>query len=169
MRLLGPRRVPASSKPDPIHTQRSRLRVSVEIVKRDPRLAGLSADHHRALVLARRAAAGALPVAALRVRFDEELEPHFRIEEDVLLPALCQAGDDDLAARTLRDHARMRDALSRAEAGDPKAVAEFSALLVAHVRFEERELFPACEMKLSPTLLEEVWTRRPHRRDAVRS
>ena len=120
-------------------------------MRRDPRLRGLSAEHHHALVLARRAAGQS--GAWLRARFEAELAPHFAVEERVLLPAL---GDDPLVARTLEDHRALRAEVEAAERGDAEAVARFAERLVAHVRFEERELFPRCEEVLPAEVLEAV-------------
>jgi hypothetical protein len=122
-------------------------------VRRDPRLRRLSAEHHRALVLARRA--WREPAAALRARFEADIAPHFEIEERVLLPALAAAGEAELVARTLADHRALRAELEAAEAGDPYAAARFGERLTAHVRFEERELFPRCE-ELPSEVLDEV-------------
>jgi hypothetical protein len=119
-------------------------------MKRDARLRVLSSEHHHALVLARRASRGELSLADAQRAFDEDLAPHFAVEESLLLPPLCAAGRPDLAERTLREHDRIRDALSRSEIG------EFGRLLTEHVRFEERELFPACEMLLAASVLEAV-------------
>lgn len=130
-------------------------------MKRDPRLRGLSSDHHRALVLARRLARAGAAWArddglALGAQFDAELEPHFRVEEEVLLPALRSAGASALVERTLADHAAMRASVSVARAGDGAAARALGAQLLAHVRFEERELFPACEAMLGEGILDDV-------------
>lgn len=131
-------------------------------MKRDPRLHGLSSDHHQALVLARRIEAGALDVAQTRRSFDAELVPHFAVEEEILLPALRAAGRADLADRTKADHEAIRDALVRAERGEPNALSELASLVTRHVRFEERELFPCCETTLPASVLDAVHARRPH-------
>jgi hypothetical protein len=133
-------------------------------VKRHPHLRLLSDDHHAALVLARRTrraagrGAGRGELAAMWQdvgrRFALELEPHFRVEEERLLPALEAAGEGALVERTRADHARLR-ALVRAEAA-PEVAAEFAALLHRHVRFEERELFGRAEEVLAPSILEAV-------------
>jgi hypothetical protein len=137
-------------------------------VKRDPRLQGLSSDHHQGLVLARRIARacadGRGDAAEARRRFEAELEPHFRAEEELLLPALAAAGEGELVRRTLDDHATLRGHLAAAEAGDPGRLAAFAALLDAHIRFEERELFPAAERRLSADELARVLERAPHPR-----
>lgn len=131
-------------------------------MKRDPRLQGLSSEHHGALVLARalsrRAEGGTVDaalVADLRRRFERDLAPHFRVEEEALLPALKAIGDADLADRVGGDHASLRAHLSAAEGGDLDRVADFARLLSEHVRFEERVLFPRCEEAV-PSALDEV-------------
>jgi hemerythrin-like domain-containing protein len=131
-------------------------------VKRHPSLQPLSDDHHGALVLARhtrRAAERAHDPSALvetwqelRRRFARELEPHFRVEEDALFPQLEAAGEGARVERARADHARLR-ALARGEPA-PEAALEFAALLHAHVRFEERELFPRAEALLPAAVLE---------------
>jgi hemerythrin-like domain-containing protein len=137
-------------------------------VKRDPRLHGLTSEHHAGLVLARRVRRaceeGRGDAAAVRRRFDAELEPHFRVEEDLLLPALAEAGEHLLARRTLEDHAALRAHLAAAEAGDPARLGAFAALLEVHIRFEERELFPAAERALRAEQLERVQALAPHPR-----
>jgi phytoene dehydrogenase-like protein len=131
-------------------------------MKRDPRLHGLTSDHHQGLVLARRIARGSVDVAAARQRFDTELEPHFLAEEELLLPALAAAGEPELVARTEQDHATMRAHLAAAERGEPERLAAFAALLEEHIRFEERELFPAAESRVSGSVLDRIEERRPH-------
>jgi len=125
-------------------------------VKRHPSLQKLSDDHHRALVLARRLrrlAAGTetvdLTVLSREVQqeFDTDLEPHFRIEERCLLPALRAKGADELARRTTSDHTRLRELVRSPWTGD--TVANLGAFLETHVRFEERTLFPKAEALLS--------------------
>lgn len=137
-------------------------------MKRDPRLAELSRDHHHALVLARDALAKASSWttedgAALGLRFDDELEPHFQIEEELLLPALTRAAPTPgagalaaLVARTAGDHGFLREAMIAARRGDGQAAVAFSERLTEHVRFEERELFPACEAHLGASVLASV-------------
>lgn len=129
-------------------------------MKRDHRLHGLSSDHHHALVLARELSQGTGPQgAALQRRFAKELEPHFHIEEELLLPALRAAGCADLADRTAEEHAALRALV--AQARDEASARRFGALLQAHVRFEEAEVFPACEARLPAGVLAEVARRAP--------
>jgi iron-sulfur cluster repair protein YtfE (RIC family) len=132
-------------------------------MKRHPSLQPLSDDHHRALVLARRLRresigmdAGALARLAREVRqvFGAELEPHFRVEERWLLPALEGRGEARLAAQTLKDHTRLR-ALAHGQWLEDTAQ-ELGTLLEKHVRFEERVLFPEAEAVLSDAELASV-------------
>ncbi len=159
---------------DTLHTLcRTRERVGPQCaplsrMKRDPRLQGLSSEHHNALVLARRMERAHLEgrvdaalVAALRATFEAEIAPHFAIEEDVVLPALLRAGETAVIERTAREHAEIRDLLARAGSGDLSAVGALGAALAEHVRFEERELFPACERCMQPGELDEVARRAP--------
>lgn len=132
-------------------------------MKRHPSLQPLSDDHHRALVLARRLRrtstgmdATVLGALAREVRreFDEDLEPHFRVEERRLLPALEGRGEGRLAAQTLEDHARLR-ALVHGVWSEATAQT-LGGLLERHVRFEERVLFPEAESVLSEAELASV-------------
>ncbi|MGH0035311.1 MAG: hemerythrin domain-containing protein [Myxococcota bacterium] len=132
-------------------------------MKRHPALQPLSDDHHGALVLARRlrrlpeamAPADLEPLAfEVRQKFEVELEPHFRTEEDRLLPILVRRGAAALVDRTLDDHARLRQLVG----GDwvPGTAQEIGTLLEQHVRFEERVLFPEAESLLSERELASV-------------
>jgi len=126
-------------------------------MKRHPDLLQLSREHYAALKLARdaRRAAGsgnANEVAALAQRvvalFAAELDPHFRVEEQGILVLLAEAGEHDLAGRTLADHAELRRLARRLATPDAETLLGFAELLGAHVRFEEREVFEAAQARL---------------------
>lgn len=131
-------------------------------MKRHPHLQPLSDDHHETLVLARRIGLAAKEDPEqnaltqtwddLRRRFARELEPHFRVEEELLFRQLESAGEHALVARARADHVELRD-LVRAEA-DPVVARRFAELLHRHVRFEERQLFPRAESLLPRLFLE---------------
>ena len=85
--------------------------------------------------------------------FESDGSAHFRMEEEVLLPAWLAAdpqADRMLAERVAAEHleiriraVRLRDAAATVD--DLRALGD---LLEAHVRFEERELFPLIESGL---------------------
>jgi hemerythrin-like domain-containing protein len=129
-------------------------------MKRHPSLVQLSREHHSALVLAKRAqrADPATPearrlTAGVAPTFARELEPHFRIEEQALLPLLAKAGEVALVERTLAEHLTLRSLAERLAAGEVAALASFGRALEEHVRFEERELFLGAESRLGPDAL----------------
>lgn len=119
-------------------------------MKRHPALLQLSREHHTALKLsldcrkavlaADQAAMNAL-AGQMSSLFAAELEPHFQREEEELLPWLEAAGEHQLVARTLAEHAQLRSLAERIGRGDLGALEAFATALSDHVRFEERELF----------------------------
>lgn len=116
-------------------------------MKRSAALTPLSRDHHQVLAVAlrlRRGEPGSLE--AFRELWASDVQRHFAIEEQVLVPALPD--DPDWAAgcrRMLDEHAEIR---RRAESLDADAGEALGRLLDDHVRFEERELFVLLEERL---------------------
>jgi hemerythrin HHE cation binding domain-containing protein len=126
-------------------------------MKRSAALAPLSRDHHVALEVAlrlRRATDATLEQAIMHFLdfWARQGEHHFVVEERIVLLALP---DDDAewtsATRRVRDeHAEIRDRASTLPAGPSLDASHgLGALLRAHVRYEERELFPLLEERLS--------------------
>ena len=120
-------------------------------MKRHPSLLALSRDHHAALVIGKRiadcpenAAQLATLCETLLQRFISELVPHFEDEERRILPRLAGC-HDALWQRTLSEHANLRALVARIADSDYAALRDFGIALIAHVRFEERELFPQYE------------------------
>lgn len=118
-------------------------------MRRDDRLIELSREHHTALKLARQLQrgaaskeAGARAVASLQA-LRGELEHHFSDEETRLLPMLREAGESRIADRLCEDHRELRALMDAPET--PDAQERLGKLLEAHVRFEEREMFPYVE------------------------
>lgn len=127
-------------------------------MKRSPGLRALSSEHHTALVLARRALAVSRGEVAetwrdLVQRFERELEPHFRQEEEQLLPALAQAGEKALVQRTLDEHTQLRSLIYH-QSHDADTLQAFAELLQSHVRFEERVLFVTAQERLPEFIVE---------------
>ena len=89
-------------------------------MRRHPALLPLSRDHHHALVIARRLrdATGQTAVETVGVflaHWHSKEKQHFRIEEELLLPAYAAYGDSEHPAvlQMLDDHAVIRDDAER--------------------------------------------------------
>ncbi|THF67021.1 hemerythrin HHE cation-binding protein [Pseudothauera nasutitermitis] len=113
-------------------------------MKRDRRLVHLSREHHAALRLGRYLLKGGAS-AALCEQADA-LAAHFTEEERTLLPLLEANGQHTLARRLTGEHAMLAGLFAHAKQG--RGEAEAGQALIDHVRFEERELFPAVERLL---------------------
>jgi hypothetical protein len=132
-------------------------------MKRDPALVSLSHDHHKALFVAqvlRRATAATAGEArdSFLEYWDAHGRAHFRVEEEVLLPAYAAHGDPhhELVAQVLCDHVAIRQqaaALAGDSAPAVRALNDLGACLADHVRLEERELFPLIEAAMPPARL----------------
>ena len=123
-------------------------------MKRHPELQNLSREHHGALQLALKAKRAAMSgnqtqidamAATCITAFCAELEPHFVVEENALLPLLLATGEDRLAARLEHDHRELRRLSVQLQQPDGKTLLGFADLLSSHVRFEEREMFVVLE------------------------
>jgi hemerythrin-like domain-containing protein len=124
-------------------------------MKRHPALHPLSHDHHQALFVAQRLRRDAPAEAVPRFLefWTEHGRRHFQIEEEILFPAWAEAAsgyEEEMVVRALRDHHAIRAAARRLAGGadDPGELRELGERLDAHVRFEEREMFPAIESSL---------------------
>jgi quercetin dioxygenase-like cupin family protein len=134
-------------------------------MKRHEALIPLSHDHHEALVAARRLRHGAdapdpnPAVAEFSSFFLASVVPHFREEEELLFPQVAGAETArDLVVQALLEHQRLHAAAAELRAlatrgSESRDLAgpmrDLASLLEAHVRFEERQLFPLIEELLS--------------------
>lgn len=124
-------------------------------MKRSAALASLSRDHHQALFVAqqlRRAtdATASEARAAFLSYWARHGRLHFRLEEELLFPAYTGYGDpyEPVVLRALGQHAMIRHhaiALAAEMSADRGALRQLGADLTAHVRLEEREVFPVIE------------------------
>jgi hypothetical protein len=139
-------------------------------IRRTPELRPLSSEHHHALLLAFQLkkglaghgdSAGApkdLPgLVSMARRFEETtFLTHTRAEEDLLGPHLPAPE----AKRLASEHRELIRLLGIARDGAPPdarfALTTFADLLERHVRWEERELFPACEKALGEQALSTI-------------
>lgn len=138
-------------------------------MKRHRALVSLSHDHHRALVEARRLrgvversdlSAGA---ATFLDFFANETVRHFREEEDLVFPTVVDFAEArEPIVQALLEHQRLRAraALLRHRPNGGSEMAEImrdlGELLEAHIRHEERSLFPLIEALLDETALAQI-------------
>ena len=140
------------------------------MVKRSRELRPLSSEHHQALLIAfqlkkglagHSESAGAprdLPgLLALARRFEDSVFlAHTKAEEELLGRHLATPD----VKRLKFEHAemvRLLDLARASRAGDVRqALAAFAELLERHIRWEEREVFPACEDALADDVLAKI-------------
>jgi hemerythrin-like domain-containing protein len=135
-------------------------------MKRSEALASLSRDHYHALVVAqklRRATDATARQArdAFLAYWTDHGREHFRLEEELLFPAYAGYGDphDPLVLRALGQHVMIRHraaALAHVGTALPASLEQLGAELAAHVRLEEREVFPLIERVMPTHELEAV-------------
>lgn len=136
-----------------------------DAMKRNVNLIELSRDHHHGLLLGWKIKQGlkkqvaAEEIIGYVVYFaNEALFPHFKEEEDEILPFLSV--DDPFHQRTLAEHIEIREIISRLsiEGADNSftLLLTLAETLEAHIRFEERELFPHIENTLPEDKLNEI-------------
>jgi len=139
-------------------------------LKRSRELKPLSSEHHQALLVAfqlkkgiagHSESAGApkdLPgLMSLARRFDDQVfKAHARAEEELLGRYLSEPD----MRRLQSEHGEMARFLETARTGKPPetraALSAFADLLERHVRWEERELFAACEERMDGEALATV-------------
>jgi hemerythrin-like domain-containing protein len=141
-------------------------------MKRHPALRDLSVDHHHALVQAHRLQVTDTDAPTQQTTFDdfvrfwrEHANPHFREEEEALLPFFARFGDvnQEPIRQMQREHILIRRdvaTLLDGTEGDSSTRHEtMQALgrqLEAHVRLEERVVFPLIEESLPAEALAEL-------------
>jgi hypothetical protein len=119
-----------------------------------PELRRLSAEHARWVKDLAAGRGGAGCAARLLALWDAEILPHFRREEDVLVPELARRVPEADAAilMTLADHVglrRLARELRGAAGAEAEAVAaRLAARLAEHAAFEEGTLFPMAQEEL---------------------
>lgn len=140
--------------------------------RRHESLVPLSREHHYGLMLCLRIHRG-LPLrgndetwarekaaqAALFLATD--LAAHFKAEESALFPAMRDfTGASELLSQLLSEHRKLEAMAERFRAPEvaqlAHALGEFADLLEAHIRKEERELFPLYETLVSDEVAAEV-------------
>lgn len=118
-------------------------------MKRHPALEPFSRDHNVGLTIARALAHGQPESAEEFVRlWDQELCDHFDQEES-LLGGLLDSEKLDRLTSEHREIRMLKDAL-------PPSGPRLGEALTAHIRWEERELFPWIEATATPEQLERL-------------
>lgn len=141
-------------------------------MKRDKRLHPLSGNHQHGLAFAqemKRALAGKEgtsiepSIEALKRFWAAELHPHFRAEEEILLPPVRANGDawKDEVERLLSEHQELWRLFLEATdlrnvGGARQGLLRFADLLIQHIRYEEGTLFPKIEQTLSEAELDRI-------------
>jgi hemerythrin-like domain-containing protein len=140
--------------------------------RRHESLIPLSREHHYGLMLCLRIHRG-LPVRGndetwVRAKagqaaefFASDLTGHFKAEEEALFPAMREiAGAAELITGLISEHRELERLAAQlsltAGAQSVDALGRFADLLEAHIRKEERELFPLYEKEVGAETAEEV-------------
>jgi hemerythrin-like domain-containing protein len=131
-------------------------------IKRSEYIAVLSRDHHAGLLFCWKIKEGLKNGIDLQrinqyVKYfwEGHLQEHFREEEILLFSKL----DDELTNRAKRDHQVLAGWFMRIIESKVEYFQDyfsFTELLVNHIRFEERVLFPFMEEHLPAAVLEEI-------------
>lgn len=130
-------------------------------LKRAEAIVPLSRDHHHGLLFAWKIKQGARYGAApermapyVAYFWEAHLAPHFREEEEILFrPAV----ENNLVQQALEEHIAIRKlAAAGAAATEIAPLQEIADAVTAHIRFEERTLFPFLEKTYSAETLREI-------------
>lgn len=140
-------------------------------MKRHNSLVPLSHDHHRGLLLAqlikRKAPAyKGLPndipgkIEYTLNAYAKELSPHFKNEEEILFPA-ARGNDADLDTmldEIIKEHRQIESMIEKLKisGSEVEKLDVLGKKLDAHIRKEERTLFPLIEKSLSEETLDEL-------------
>jgi hemerythrin-like domain-containing protein len=135
-------------------------------MKRSELLQALSRGHHQGLYVALQLKR-ATPTSAGDARrafiqfWQAEGRQHFRIEEEVLLPAYARhrPADEPAVVRVLTEHVDLRRQAAHLQGSGPPSLTDVHELgkrLEQHIRHEERVLFPAIETALPDAELSEL-------------
>ncbi|MFA7229470.1 MAG: hemerythrin domain-containing protein [Melioribacteraceae bacterium] len=140
-------------------------------MKRHSSLSGLSRDHHPALIAAqickiKSPAYVGLPSEPAEKKkyilsfWKEELQSHFRSEEELLIPLIAgrDAELDDITKIVLRQHLELTQFIRELESAEDveSALDNFGYALDEHVRLEERVWFEMIQNLLDEKLLVEI-------------
>ena len=132
-------------------------------INRSEHMKRLSREHHFSLLFCWKIRQGLKTnVAVERMRkyvqyfWQQHLKPHFREEEKILFAPI----KDRQVQRAINEHKYIRqqieDLPNYPENKERKTLARIADMVDEHVRYEERELFPHLERKLTEEQLESI-------------
>lgn len=132
-------------------------------LKRNMNLANLSRDHHAGLLFSWKLRQGVkYHIEIERMRkyikyfWTNHFSGHFKEEEEILFPAI----DDQQVQKALADHQKIKTFVEKIDVSgmekEDDVLLEFADTVDAHIRFEERVLFPHLQEKLSEAQLEKI-------------
>lgn len=129
-------------------------------LERHPLLRPLSREHHHGLLLCWRIRRDLVArtdhdqvLEECRVFFHSDLLPHFAVEEEVVFPVL--GNEHPLVHRAITEHRRLSRLFQ--QEGDPQTIlSRIEDELEAHIRFEERVLFPVVQEQATPEELDRI-------------
>src|SRR5215203_3664118 len=132
-------------------------------IKRNQHIIPLSKDHHFVLLFCWKIRQGLkMQIESQRIKnyvryfFKEHMEPHFQHEEQLLFTPV----NDEKVKKALNDHQDIRNLISQVLQSSNEAgsglLSTVANTVEAHVRYEERELFPHLENVLTDVQLQLV-------------
>ena len=132
-------------------------------INRSEHIKRLSQEHHFSLLFCWKVRQGLKTnVAGERIRkyvqyfWQQHLQPHFQVEEKILFAPI----KNRQIQRARNEHKYIRqeieDLPNYPENKERKTLAKIADMVDEHVRYEERELFPYLEGKLSEEQLEKI-------------
>jgi hemerythrin-like domain-containing protein len=132
-------------------------------IKRTEQLAPLSRDHHDGLLFAWKIRQGLnngtdIKTIALFIQWfwENDLHEHFRKEEQIL--AACLPKDEPSVLRMIDEHHNIEALIHINESiADAALLLQLADAVTAHIRFEERELFPYAEKTIPVEKLDLIY------------
>ncbi|ESU29201.1 hypothetical protein FLJC2902T_05910 [Flavobacterium limnosediminis JC2902] len=134
--------------------------IATQPLKRVKELQSLSREHHHGLLLCWKIRTGfAKNVSPVRMKrytdwfYMKYLLPHFELEEEYVFPVLKK--DHELIRKALTDHRRLRRLFNQS-INIELNLGLIEEELEAHIRFEERVLFPEIQNSATSEQLEKI-------------
>jgi iron-sulfur cluster repair protein YtfE (RIC family) len=136
------------------------IMIATQPLKRVRELQSLSREHHQGLLLCWKIRSGfTKKIDPARIKrytdwfYMKHLLPHFELEEEYIFPVLKT--DHELVRKALADHRRLRRLFNQ-RINVEMNLGLIEEELEAHIRFEERILFPEVQEKASPEQLAKI-------------